>query len=112
MELGNRYRVLEESEVSAIGPKGTNNSARKQVDPCHLNNLQRNSPTTSLKQLSRRKKTQERHSFKNVPSSSPTVLIVGSSMIQNVSIRKAETICYPGAQIQDIDCMLLLFISE
>ena len=103
LELGNRYRVLEELEISASGR--TSNFARKQVDPCHLNNLQWNSSITSPKQPSRRKITQERRS-------SPTVLIVGSSMIQNVSIRKAETICYPGARIQDIDCMIPLLISK
>lgn len=33
-------------------------------------------------------------------------------MVRNVSIRKAETFCYPGARIPDLNSMLPLLISK
>lgn len=42
----------------------------------------------------------------------PSVLVVGSSMVRHVAIPKAETCCYPGAKVLDINTTIKPLLSE
>lgn len=42
----------------------------------------------------------------------PSVLIVGSPMVRNITLPAAKTLCYPGAHIQDIDSKIPQLLDE
>lgn len=123
--LGRRFEVLEDLEVhsnhTVQGPSATSLllPSHSQVEVpkhTHLRSLpaaRSSDSAASPPQPARRQITRERPChLPSKPICSPSVLVVGSSMVRNVSIRKAETFCYPGARIPDLNSMLPLLISK
>lgn len=41
-----------------------------------------------------------------------STLIIGSSMVRHITLKGAETMCYPGALISDIDHLLLSILEQ
>lgn len=67
----------------------------------------------------RQQPPRERHITRERPlrqpslnSSPPSVLLVGSSMVRHVTLPKAETLCFPGARVLDINSKLPSVLSE
>jgi hypothetical protein len=46
------------------------------------------------------------------PAHSSPAVIIGSSMVRNISVPEAKTLCYPGARVQDITKQLLTFLRQ
>ena len=102
IQLSNTFLVLDETEASTmtvpLSPQTVpawNRSSLAAVNPrsqvsCH----------PSMRRLTCADSERPRPKAK---LSAPSLLILGDSMVRHVSLLHAETICYPGARVLDIN---------
>lgn len=116
LQLEKRYKVLENLEEASIHtvhvPPSTSSlrSSHSQVKVPRCNPERPSPPVKPA--VSIRPTSRQITNPVNKPIRSPSTLVMGSSMVRHVSIRNAETFCYPRARVVDLNSKLPLIINK